>query len=378
MIEGVTNSSTSLSSARQPRGQVSINSTPVPFESFEVDNNTFYVGDTFRVDIPANSLPTGMNAIDLSYTDYMIVEILAGFPKSPSGYSNAGLDQLIYGQVDDISYDISRGLITLAGRDLTSRFIDNKTTEKFTNQKSSDIANTLAARRNLNPIVTSTSTIVGKFYEVEHARLTKEMSEWDLLNYLAQEEGFVVYVKGNNLIFGPLPQTSQTPYGIQFNQQFYNTNIPTSNIIDLKLSRNLTLANDVVVIVRSWNQKKAAAFTVTATATHNKNNVIKGAPQPTGEAQTYTYTFPNLDKEQATQKAQQLLQSISQHELRIRATMPADNVLNKTSTIQLSGTGTQWDQIYYPDSILREMKYNGGYTMVVEAKNHSPVSQTIV
>ncbi|MFD2271423.1 hypothetical protein ACFS07_10485 [Undibacterium arcticum] len=38
------------------------------------------------------------------------------------------------------------------------------------------------------------------------------------------------------------------------------------------------------------------------------------------------------------------------------------------------GTGTAFDQTYYPESIVREMDLTGGYTMTIKAKNHSPQS----
>lgn len=376
MIELSVNPQSLLSNATTPRGEVSINGINVPFISFKVDNNTYYVADTFRVDIPASDLPANLTTIMLSYTPQLLVDIRAGFPDIPTQFSDAGLTELFYGQADDFSFDPIEGLITLSGRDLTARFIDNKTTEKFVNLTSSQIATQLATRRSLTPIVTATTTKVGKYYEIDQTRLTKEMTEWDLLTYLAREENFVVYVQGQNLYFTPPPQESKTPYVIQFNQPFFGSGTASGNTVNLMLSRNLTLAKDVIVEVRSWNQKQAKAFTVRATATHNKNTVLSGAAQPAGDAQTYVYTYPNLTKEQATQKAQQLLRDISKHEMKLRATLPADSILDKTQIIKLSGTGTAWDQIYYPDSIIREFSFSG-YDMTVTAKNHSPNTQTI-
>jgi phage protein D len=376
MIELSINPQSMASAGNTPRAQVMLNGVIIPFVSFAVNNNTYYVADTFRLEIASNLLPTNITAIAMSYAPQLFVDIQAGFPAIPTAFSNAGLTELFYGQVDDFSFDPIEGMITLSGRDLTARFIDNKTTEKFVNLTSSQIATQLATRRSLTPVVTATTTKVGKYYEIDQTRLTKEMTEWDLLTYLAREEDFIVYVQGQSLYFMPAPKDSQTPYVIQFNQPFFGSGSATGNIVDLTLSRNLTLAKDVIVEVRSWNQKQAKAFTVTAKATHNKSTVLAGAAQPTGEAQTYVYTYPNLTKQQALIKAQQLLKNISQHEMKLHATLPADNILNKTQIIKLAGTGTAWDQIYYPDSIVRDFSMSG-YTMTVSAKNHSPITQTI-
>jgi phage protein D len=55
-------------------------------------------------------------------------------------------------------------------------------------------------------------------------------------------------------------------------------------------------------------------------------------------------------------------------------TIPGDNDLDTTSLIQLSGTGTAFDQVYFPDSITRRLSFDGGYEMTIEAKNHAPDS----
>jgi hypothetical protein len=44
---------------------------------------------------------------------------------------------------------------------------------------------------------------VGRYYEIDHARLTNDISQWTLLNYLAQEEGFDLNVTGSTLNFQP-------------------------------------------------------------------------------------------------------------------------------------------------------------------------------
>jgi len=41
----------------------------------------------------------------------------------------------------------------------------------------------------------------------------------------------------------------------------------------------------------------------------------------------------------------------------------------------LTGTGTAFDQLYFPESISREMSLQSGYLMTVHAKNSSPENQ---
>jgi hypothetical protein len=139
----------------------------------------------------------------------------------------------------------------------------------------------------------------------------------------------------------------------------------------IEFSRNLTLAKGVVVSIRSWNGKSGKAFTVSY-PTNKAKGTAPGNSSPV--AQVFPFTIPGLTQEQALQKAQALHKEITAQEVKLHATLPADNILDVTSTIKVIGTGTAFDQIYYPESITRSMSVFEGYTMHVRAKNHSPES----
>lgn len=364
-----------LAAARQPRGLVKVNGEILPgWVNWEVDNNAFYQADTFRCCFALSMMPTELDAAWWAARREIYVEILAGFPADAENFTASELDSLIYGRVDDVTFNPVSGQIEVSGRDLTSEFIDAKTTEKFQNLTSSQIAEQLAKRHGLTAVVTKTETKTGRYYEIDHARMNDQRSEWDLLTWLAHEEQFMVFVQGKELHFVPKPQPDDDPYVLKWDAPTDDRGFPIFNGKTLNFSRNLTLAKDVIVKVRSWNAKNKKGFTKTAQATHNKNTVLKGAAQPIGEAQTYSYTIPGLTPEQALQRAQALLKEITAHEVKLNATLPADNILRLTNVIQVVGTGTAFDQIYYPDSIVRQMGISEGYSMTINAKNHSPES----
>lgn len=341
---------------------------------WEIDNNTFYQADTFRVKFALSMLPSAFGAAWWASQSKVFVEVFAGFPVDPENFTTSDLDSMLYGQVDDITLDPVGTVVEVAGRDLTAELIDTKTTEKWPNLTSSQIVEQLAKRHGLTPVVTKTTQKSGKYYEIDHVRLTDQRSEWDLLTWLAHQEQFVVYMKGKELHFEPQPTTSDDPYILQWEAPTPDSASPIFNGKSITFARNLTLAKDVIVEVRSWNAKNKKGFTKKAQATHNKNTVLKGAAQPVGEAQTYSYTVPGLTPEEALQWAQAKLREITAHEVRLSATLPADNVLRGTDLIQVRGTETAFDQTYYPDSIVRNMSVNEGYFMTINAKNHSPES----
>lgn len=359
--------------ARQPRGIVLVNSMQVAWIDWEVNNNGFYQADTFNVTLPISGQDPEMTLSWWAEQTALNVEIFVGFPANTDKFTIGDLGKLIEGQTDDLTIDLVARTVRLSGRDFTARLIDTKTTHKWQNKTASGIAIAIAKSHDLTPIVTATKKKTGKYYQLDHAKLTNQQSEWDLLTYLAHEEGFQVYVKGLELHFEP-KDDSTDPYVLQWDDV---TNAhPTFNGMQLSFSRNLTLAKDVIVKVRSWNQKQKKGFTKIAKATHNKDTVLKGAAQPTGEAQVYSYVVPNLTPEQALQKAQALLKNITQHEMKLSATLPADNILTPQCILQVKGTGA-YDQDYYPDSVIRRMTFGGGYVMDVTAKNHN-VESTVM
>lgn len=358
--------------ARQPRHLVKVNDEiTAGVESFEVDNNTFYQADTFRVCFAIASLPPDRGPDWWASQSEITIEIFAGFPGDAERFTSAELESLIYGLVDDVTLEPATGKVVVSGRDMTSAFIDAKTTEKWVNQTSSSIATALAFRHGLNPVVTDTTTRTGRYYEIDHARLTEQRTEWDLLTWLAHEEGFSVYVKGRDLHFEPKTSPDADPYLLQWIPPSDDRGHPYFNGKSIEFSRNLTLARGVVVSIRSWNGKSGKAFSVSF-PTNKAKGTAPGKASPA--AQVFPYTIPGLTPEQALQKAQALHKAITAQEVKLSATLPADNLLEVTKIIKVVGTGTAFDQVYYPESINRSMSIYEGYIMRISAKNHTPES----
>ena len=115
----------------------------------------------------------------------------------------------------------------------------------------------------------------------------------------------------------------------------------------------------------------------------NKLEVVKtikvGQSSVGAGGQIYSKTIPNLTQDQALQYAQKWYGQLVAHEMRLEdLEMPGDNDLDITSIIEFSGTGTAFDQQYFPDNISRRISFDGGYGMTIAAKNHAPDSTVIV
>jgi hypothetical protein len=355
--------------ARLPRGQVTVNGTVLTgVIEAEVTNASHFTADTFRVVAASSGLPPGLGPAYWSSSVNDQLGISIGFD---DGSGNTSLTPLILGQIDNAEYDPTRRTVTLSGRDLSAQLIDTKTAEKFQNLKSHQIAQALALRHGLDSTVTATTTQVGTYYEIDHVVLTREQSEWDLLVYLAEREGFDCWVRNTTLYFQPSPLPASTPYVLVWSEPAAGS--LAANMTTLQLQRSQTLARDVIVKVRSWNQSQEKAFTVTYKASQAFKSQRAG-----GQGQTYSYTVPNLTRDQALQYAQKKAEEITRHERVLTARLPGDGILTTRTMVRLVGTATAWDQAYYPDTVTRKLSFQEGYTMELRAKNHSTQSTVVL
>ena len=365
-----------VSGARRPRGLVKVNGQVLPAKTpagqgwtyFEVTNTSYREAGTFRVCFALSGLPSSYSEAWFASQTTIGIELFAGFPVDPTNYGSSELQSLILGNVDSVEYKPAERILELSGRDLASLLIDAKTAEKWQNQTASGIAKTLAARHGLTPVVTATTDKMGRFYQIDHVNTTTAQTEWDFLCWIAQQTQNVVYVKGNELHFEPAPDPATAPQYPVFWVPATESAPFQSNAKTLGFSRTLTVGKTITVTVRSWNQKQAKGFTATYPTNHAKGIRPGSATEP---AQNYSYVIGNLTQQQAIQRAQAIYNEIIKNEMRMTASFPGDGTLDVAHVIPVSGTGTAFDQTYYPETIIRRMTYDGGYSMDVTARNHS-------
>jgi len=358
---------------RQPRGMVKIGGVLVPaWTAWSVDSNSFFSADTFHVTFASSALPAAQSANWFSQQKTLEVEILAGFPVDPANPQDSEMYSLIVGHVDDISFNPATAELELTGRDLSAQLIDNKTsTEVYRNQTASDVAAALAKKYGLVAKITPTKTKVGTYYDQDHIGLTDQRSEWDVLTYLASQEGFIALMKGRTLIFAPSPFAEQ-PQDLYVIDWSMEAGIPRLNGKNLSFSRSLTVAKGVTVTASSFQTKHKKA--VTAAYPSGARSVGTGrATAVGGTTQNYKLRLPpNKSVVEVEAAAKKRYLEIIQHEMKLTLDGPADHSLDIQTAIKVQGTGTAFDQVYYPDAIVWNMNMDSGYTMNVRAKNIAP------
>ena len=349
---------------RTPRLRVILNGQVLvgAYEA-EINSNNHYGANTFGV-LVALGPDEWADAEFWSSETNMEVDVQL----STDGGRN--FTSLIQGMADMASLDPIEKEVHIQGRDLTAALIEAQSQETFANRTASEIATIFAGRHGLAPIVTATTTPVGRFYESDHEQVmlnsfSRATSEWDLLVSLAQQENFNVFVSGNSLYFQPIA----SPLAI-------SRVIEPADAIELRLERALNLAGQVQVTVKSWNTQLQTGFTgqVSGTIAGRSSDMSYG----NSPASQYVLIRPNLTPDKALAAATQCLSEITRHERTIEFSMPGDLVLAPGNVILLNGTRTDFDQAYYIDSIRRTFRVKTGFLQHVGASNSSPRTITTV
>lgn len=317
------------------------------------------------------------------------VEVYVGF-KENDGEPDWTL--LLSGTTDDIHYHPEQGVVRIEGRDLSSRLIDARTRETFTNKTYSEIVEILAGRHGMTADVTpATTTKVGTYYQLEHDKLTadgfsKATTEWDLLVYLAKNENYSLRVDGTVIRSHPNEAVdTSSPYIIYWKPRPDIGIPPEMNAKTLDCSRSLTLAKDVRVTVKTFSSKKNRAFAAvypqggssagSAAAGGKKGGSNLASKNP---VQNYVFLRPGISEAAALQEAQRLHKEITAHERVINLTIAGEIEMGVDWIIQIDGTGTSWDQNYYVDEITRKISWDSGFEQTIRAKNASPQNQANV
>ena len=327
------------STIREPYPTVLVNGRPVGgIIEAEIESNSFFSADRFRVRAALNT-PDG----DAWSDTRLFVEI-----RLTIGSEEASL---ISGTADSATIDPIRGEIHIAGRDLASVFVGAQTDQSFENKTSSSIATLLAARHGLDAQVTPTTSPIGRYYQngrtrttlTQHARAT---TEWDLLCWLAQIEGFDVWVNGTTLYFQPVTQAEP------------GLILTPRDCTRMTLHHALDVAAGVTVTVKSWDCVTQSAIAQSAS---NTGDVDAGIVR--------TVIRPNLSVDDAQALASRLLTQIQTHERRINIEMPGDLSTAPRTVLSLANTNTAFDGLYDICAVHRNISFLRGYSQGIEARS---------
>jgi phage protein D len=156
------------------------------------ENTLYLAADSFEATFRNNKLLSDW------FRKGQEVQIYLGYVKEPSAWSKSELDHVFTGLVDGVKTTFGSSMtVELVGRDYSAPLIDTEYSVAYAERTSSQVAALLAAKYGIAPQVTDTTVIVEK-------ELIADKKEWEVLQALADLEGFVCYVsKDKALYFGP-------------------------------------------------------------------------------------------------------------------------------------------------------------------------------
>jgi hypothetical protein len=317
----------------QPQARISIDGVPIAgLVELEIDAGGYFLAGRFQVGFALGVTPAFGGAYFASLTNQNIsIEV------APDG---VGYATLLLGRIDAVRIEWNRNIAFVFGRDLTGLLIDTEIAQSYVNQTASQIAGVIADEHGFVPNITPTWTLVGQYYQRDHARTALGLNahvttEWELLTALAQEEGLLVSVSGNTLNFG----------GIEVGSPLFVTPRNLS-----ALTFDMIAALPGAITVKSWNSRS--------------KNVVA---ETYGAGLTTTIVRPNLTQTQAQSLAQAHAQILGQHQLIMQARMPGDTALSPGMQLALVGTGMGLDQIYVVDAVRRRLDGKVGFVQDIKA-----------
>lgn len=155
-------------------------------------------------------------------------------------------------------YNTSDGqVLEIIGPDFLGLFSQTTITPShFLNSKSSDIALHFALEHNLTPEITPTLRPIKQYYQQNTSYLSSPSeSELDLLQFLAQLEGFVYYVDGYKFYFGPPVD------GNKFDV-YYGNDAHPDTVYDLEIDRNPRGNKNILVIGQTYDRHNKSTYVV--------------------------------------------------------------------------------------------------------------------
>lgn len=336
---------------RQPRAVISVGGVSITPVECSVCTTTHKRGDTFNATLALDT-PGGLDESYWADTAPIPVTVMATNDLRSGGWS-----LLFSGNVDSAEIDFVGRTVQITGRDKTAALLETKTTEKWLNRTAPEIVQDIAGRVGLTADVqVSNPDKVGLIYKDDYNRISDQDVLYNVLVRLAQREGCAVFVKKDRLVFKPADQLGGGSYTINYVRPTPQT-YAIGNFTKLTASRNLAVAKNVTVNVKSWRQKQEQQI-----ESEYKSN------GPGGDL-TYTYRAPNLTKQQADKIAQGRHDEVVTRERSISIDAPGDVSIDPEMLLTLTGTGTGFDQDYIISQIEHRFNEGEGYRMTVSTRN---------
>ncbi len=326
------------SGVRAPRAQVTIGGQSFGVLSARVNQEATRRSSTMEASCALNSFPGGD-------------AFFAGLSDNSGSISIDGIP-LVTGEWDAWRIGYGETIVQMSGRDSSISLHERKSSEKFNNQKRSEIVNTIAQRNGLQAQVAQANLMAGKLFQIDWAKLTDGVSDAAILHKLAELSGARWWVKNGTLYFKGKGDITSS-YIVRY--QAGDPGPSSGDFLSLHLGINCQAGKTISVNVKSWHQKKKQTISSTKT--------VKGH---IGKTLTYNYRSPGLEQDHADDLAMNKANEAARHEIELQLNLVGDPSIDVGMGLQLIGTA--FAQTYEMDHVCHDIgEY--GYTMHITAKS---------
>ena len=263
---------------------------------------------------------------------------------------------LFDGFVDSVECDFTGGKVSINARDKSAKMIDKKSSKKHLNKKPHEIVSQYASDNGLASEVEQVAEKAGRAFQIDYVALIHRMSDWHAIQHLAEHYGMSAYATAGKLYFKKIPENLPI-----YTVSFSHASSGQSQGTELKLTtkRNVALGKNIKTSVHTWNHKNQKKYEATYTEAGS------------GETLEYHLHHPGLTQEQANKRAKAHSDKATKNEMEIKVEIPGDPSVNARMNLQLTGTGTAWDQIHEIESVEHKISTHGGYVTSIDTKAKS-------
>lgn len=283
------------------------------------------------------------------------VRIYLGYVKYPEAWSKAELDHVFTGRIDGVKPKFgSSMMVEIIGRDYSAPLIDTEYTVAYASRTSSQIATMLAQKYGLTPLVTDTTVIVDK-------ELQADKKEWEVLQALADLEGFVCYVtKDKELYFGPRQEDDENIVA--------ELNYKLPGLANCEIDFDDSTVGVVnKVTVRHWMGKNKPLIEASAV----NQQVIDAMGGQIKEKVIYESKAKTF--ELAKMYAEKRLKEWSRTVITASGTYPGNPKMLAEKRVKVSGCG-RFNESYYIEKAAHRLSKQAGYTTAFDLTSVRPES----
>ncbi len=260
--------------------------------------------------------------------------------KIEAGFEEEEIVPLMEGVMDYPEWDFSDGeTVKIVGRSYGAKPYDFMETVKYQNKTATEAFQEICQKHGLTPIVpVATNTMIGEYVNDDHTSVAEEMSHWDYVLYLAEQEGFISRIKGKEWYFCPLNELEdyqKEPLAFSYGH----------NLRNLKMKKAPNEARNFTVEVVSWQsgEKKKKGTRIV------EKEVI-GNPEGKN-SYTIRRNIPNITRAQAQSHLKNICSELTKQQFSGSFETDFFQELTNDRRIVLYGVGMELSQIYHVDTV---------------------------